>query len=711
MPDQQDYAGLSQLLSSNIKETLSQWLPGGSIQGNEYICGSVAGGSGKSCRINLKTGMWADFATGEKGGDLISLYAAIKNIKQTESYSELSKAYNYKTNNTEISPVFVAPPDGEPVPSMNHYKHGRPTAYWTYHDELARPLFYIARYDTPKGKMFAPWTYDGTKFRSKAWPGMRPLYNHHKISQFPNKPVLVCEGEKAADAAEIITRGNYVCTTWPNGSKSYNKAKWDFLRDRKILIWPDADKPGKEAADEIAKKLVTIANEVKILNVDGQVEGWDADDALKSGYSWDNFYEWAKPRAQTININISDDGGIITGSMLQLWDDIGIPKTASGMPIINTECVVKILNGVKDYKDLVWFDEFHEKIFTKWRTGVLREWSSVDELNLCLEIQEKLAVKKMTEKVVKNAIIIMAHRDIRNEVRDWFDTLVWDKKPRIKNFFVDYFGAKSSDYVNCASKNWWVSMAARVYNPGCIMQNMVILKSGQGKFKSTALDIIAGQWYFSASDNIGSKDFLLSLHGKILVEIAELSAFTKADINTIKRVVSDRKDRFRPPYGEKTKDFHRRCVFVGTTNEDQPLKDHTGGRRFWPIDINIVNIPALKRDREQLFAEAIVCFKNGDKWHEMPEHETKMIQEQNRQYDEWEDVILQYIKRQNIDEIKIPELWEKCFKDNNSKCDKATQMRIARCLISIGFERHLVRLNGEIIRSWKKSQENDIEEF
>ena len=710
-----DFTGLGRLLLDRSREVVPTWLPGGKLVGHEWFCGDLRGGQGDSCRVNLTTGKWAEFAGNEAGGDLISLYASINGIGQGDAFRQLSEQYNYVPRGTSVAnapapvktPEVIAPPSKTSVPEMRHPKLGSPVAYWPYHDHSGQVLYYMARYDKPDktGKEYLPWSYTARGWVCKAWPEPRPLYNLHLLHKYPNKQVIICEGEKSADAAYEITEGRCVCITWPNGAKAVNKANWTHLQGRKCLIWPDADAPGQMAANQISDILLPIAHEVKILDVTGQPDGWDAADAVRDGWKFDGFKEWAAPRAKLleINVTVSEDTVPIPESLYVIYERVGMPLSGNGKPMNNMDSVVRLLDGIDDFKDILWFDEFHQRIFTRWNSDRVREWSDNDELRLCLLLQREYGLSRMSDDLVHKAAQLIAHRNPRNEPRDWMSTLVWDGTPRIGKFFPEYLGAPESSYTLAASRNWWISMVARIYKPGCQMDNMVILKGKQGRFKSTALRIIGGDWYSEAQESVLSKDFYMLLQGKLIIEIGELDTFDRAEVNTIKRVITAPKDRFRPPYGRGPMDFPRQCVFVGTTNEDLILRDHTGGRRFWPIDTGELNIDAITRDRVQLWAEAVAAFRAGEAWHIMPKDDTEQAQEDNRQYDEWELYINQYLETQFKTETTVVEVAKDCLHIGIDKLDKLTQMRIGRCLAALKWERQTQRRNGKPVKIWIKN--------
>ena len=157
---------------------------------------------------------------------------------------------------------------------------------------------------------------------------------------------------------------------------------------------------------------------------------------------------------------------------------------------------------------------------------------------------------------------LRGHQCIKNEPKDWLAYLKWDGKERIDKFFSKYLGAISSGYSAAVARNFWVGMVARVYRPGCQLDNMVILEGKQGIYKSKALEAIGGKWYMEASEEITSKDFFVALAGKLIIEIADLDSFSRADTNRIKKVITRRVDRYRQPYGRASQDHPCQLYFL-----------------------------------------------------------------------------------------------------------------------------------------------------
>lgn len=247
-----------------------------------------------SFSFNVEKGVWKCHAGCGEGG--LKEFGRKLSLPES-SVPSLDVRFNLSPNGTKVEPDIVKPPSDAPPPSMQHSRLGAVSSSWCYRDADREPLFYVARYDVEGGKQIIPWSWDGSRWIAKAWPTPRPLYGLDRLSREPGKPVLVVEGEKACEAARTFVNG-YAVVTWPGGAKALSKIDLSPLHGRKLLLWPDADEPGKAAMLQIGSTLVGYCPEIKLLDVQGQPDGWDAADAVDGGWGWDQFAEWARPRAK-----------------------------------------------------------------------------------------------------------------------------------------------------------------------------------------------------------------------------------------------------------------------------------------------------------------------------------------------------------------------------------------------------------------------------
>lgn len=218
-------------------------------------------------------------------------------------------------------------------------------------------------------------------------------------------------------------------------------------------------------------------------------------------------------------------------------------------------------------------------------------------------------------------IVRVADHNKYNPVVDEIEQLKWDGKKRLDGWLSYYLGAEDSKANMWFGRKWMIGAVARAMQPGCKMDNMLILEGAQDLQKSTALRVLSdaltpGVFTDEMSDP-NSKDAALQMQGAWIIEIAELDSLRRAEINQIKAWLTRQNDRLRRPYGKVVEEFPRSCVFAGTVNpvgNSGYLKDPTGGRRFWPVLCTAIDIAALKQDARQLWAEAADLFRRGEQW-------------------------------------------------------------------------------------------------
>lgn len=708
-----DFKGLALHLLQSIPSILHEWLPGGRVVGSEYCCSDISGGNGDSLKVNIKTGRWAEFAGDERGGDLISLYAAINHVKPAQAYIALCKDYNYQpiSDNSKF----------------RHFRHGEPSHVWDYHDADGTIIMHVARYETPQGKQFCPFTYKSGVLQFQSIPNDRPLYRLNHIMEDQVRPIIVVEGEKAADALQSIVKHRYQVTTWSGGSRAHEKTDWKPLRNRDVILWPDADDAGRLAMHHIHGAIKRTAKSVKCLLTKDLPEKYDAADFEGEWPELEYFLSERipveKPKSE-ITVTTPDDDSInIPGSVQDAWRDLSITTNRSGAPVCNIDTVLRVLEGCLCFKNNIWYDEFLDRILYR-QNGIIKPWSDTNDYLMAAQLQRHLLLSGVTDTMVFKAVSTYAMQNVKNIIKDYLDSLSWNHKPRISTFFQDICGSKDSEYARAVSRNFILSMVARAYNPGCKADCMPILECSQGVKKSTMLSVLAGQeFYASASSNVHHVDFFQCLKGKWLIEFAELHQFSKADITKIKDIMSTPIDTYRSSYGRTPGDHPRRSVFAGTTNEETYLSDNTGARRFWPIDVSRVDIPLLRDTRDQIFAEAVHIYKSEtpqldelrqkSQWWIMPAmaHDE---QECRRIRDPWEDDISIFLEKKSsdclsrgyINENNISttthEIMSDCLKIEVSKKSRFDEMRIGSILKILGFKRKRVRIEQKLAWEYYK---------
>ncbi|MBA3909453.1 MAG: hypothetical protein C0524_06085 [Rhodobacter sp.] len=252
-----------------------------------------------------------------------------------------------------------------------------------------------------------------------------------------------------------------------------------------------------------------------------------------------------------------------------------------------------------------------------------------------------------TKTTMWDAIVQVAWTSIISPVRHYLEGLVWDGTPRIGGWLTTCLGADPSPLTAAMGQAWLISAVARALEPGCKADCALVLEGPQGGGKSSALAALAGEdWFHDGLPDLHSKDAALGLRGKWIIELPELSAMRRTDTEAVKAFLSRTTERFRPPYGRGEVTEPRRCVFAGTTNRSDWLADDTGGRRFWPVPVGQIDQAAIRRDRDQLWAEAVSRYRAGEPWWLSEEAERQAAARvcERHAEDPWDAKVLRYAR-------------------------------------------------------------------
>jgi len=229
-------------------------------------------------------------------------------------------------------------------------------------------------------------------------------------------------------------------------------------------------------------------------------------------------------------------------------------------------------------------------------------------------------------------------------------------------------------YARAVGARWLISAVARIYQPGAKADCCLILEGPQGIRKSTALRTLAGEYFTDELADLNSKDAALQTRGVWIIELSELDTLARSEIAVIKAFMSRTSDRFRPPYGKRLIESPRQCVFAGTVNHHDYLKDDSGGRRFWPVQCGRIDVGQLERDRDQLWAEARAKYIGGALWWlETAELVEAAEQEQTERYEEdpWTEVIAEWAEVRET--VALSEILENCLAKPRGAMDAGGQ--------------------------------------
>lgn len=376
--------------------------------------------------------------------------------------------------------------------------------------------------------------------------------------------------------------------------------------------------------------------------------------------------------------------------------------TEMGKPYSKVTNAVKVLSNDSRWKDRIRYNEFANTVDVDGE-----EIIDENETGIAMWLDRVYQLEMPTNKVAE-AVRYVARKNQFHPVRDYLDDVYWDQTPRIDNLFQEYFGCGPNELYQEIGKRWMIGMVARIFEPGCKVDTVVILAGPQGIMKSTALKTMAvkDEWFSDSALDMRSKDCYQALSGGIWIyELAELASIRPRDAETVKAFLSSRQDRFRPSYGRNMVTRKRQTVFAGTTNEAEFLSDNTGNRRWHVIKCGRVSIPKLQRDIDQLWAEAVTLYRNNERWwlDASASEELEIIQQEFRQQDSWEMAISSWLIR-NDHAFTVWEVLEKAIGKEAHAQTKSDCMRAAAILRSLGCVKgKRKRINGKMAYPWLKA--------
>jgi hypothetical protein len=327
---------------------------------------------------------------------------------------------------------------------------------------------------------------------------------------------------------------------------------------------------------------------------------------------------------------------------------------------------------------------------------------------------------KAGKRLVWDALAAAAYQHPYHPIRNYLDGLKWDGTARVGRLFQQYFNAELPEterardrhvaYLEHISTGFMVGAVARVTDPGCKHDQVPVVVGPERSFKSTAIRMLSHDpaWFTDdLSPNLIERDTKESLAGKWIVELSEIPHIGR-EAERVKAFFSRTTDRYRAAYGMASQDHPRQCVFIGTSN-DLEFVSVTGNRRFWPFRIaGSIDIAAIKADRDQLWAEAVVLFRQGVRWWLPPTIEAIASEQQASfvETDILEDVIARWIGLH-------PEAFtlEMLFAAGTgitpyreaAAVPKAEQMRAARCLTKLGHRKQQKTIAGKRAVWWERS--------
>lgn len=378
----------------------------------------------------------------------------------------------------------------------------------------------------------------------------------------------------------------------------------------------------------------------------------------------------------------------------------GLKKTEKGKIKAIPENLEKILTRHPDWVDVIRFDEWNNQI-TLQNPPYKRPYNTshlLDEdttwIRIWLSAQLDLLV---SPKEIDAQIRSISKNNPCDPFKEHLDTKVWDGVDRLKDV-ATMFGAELTAYHTMIICKWMLGAVTRAFQPGYKFDNVLLLAGKQGIGKSSLLQnlVFDPNQYMELVSNINNKDTLIGMQGKWIVDFSELDCLNKKENTAIKVFITSLIDEFRPVYGKINIKRPRRCVFAGTTNDQEILRDPSGARRFWVLPIKRkIDVELIKKNRDQLWAQVLHIYKSKTEPTWLNSEEEILQQEANEEYQEvdvWESMIHEYMHRKKSSSTR--ELLERVIGKEIKEVSKADKNRVSSILRRLGCDRKQIRSHG-----------------
>lgn len=370
-----------------------------------------------------------------------------------------------------------------------------------------------------------------------------------------------------------------------------------------------------------------------------------------------------------------------------------------------------LTNGA--WRDCIAYDEFTDRIFWAKQPPALAEFSRPVQ-GRDLTDQDTVYVQHYFSRVgnpmqvsfrpstINEAISAAARKLTVHPLRDYLRSVEWDQVQRLPHWCHEYLGCEDTPYASAVGTWWLISAVARALEPGCQVDHMLLLEGPQGIRKSTALRVLAGDWYLPELPDVHTKDAAHSLHGRWICECGELEALRRSEVTAVKDFITRTIDIYRPAYGRNIVRRPRSVVFAGTTNNYQALSDPTGARRFWPIRCGQIDIKLLRSARDQLWAEARERFEAGEQYHPTEAMVAAITDEQEARYqdDSWEGTVLTWAD-QRLLTFTVADILGGPLEIPKERWSKSSEVRVGGILNRAGFQSRRSVVSGRKVRVYE----------
>lgn len=338
-------------------------------------------------------------------------------------------------------------------------------------------------------------------------------------------------------------------------------------------------------------------------------------------------------------------------------------------------------------------------------------WHKSDEKIIVWDDQELLRLKNYltfyhrfepNTTVLQEAVMATAYNYKFHPVKNYLNGLKWDGVKRVHEWMVKFLGAEDNQYTRAVGMKTLLGGVARIFEPGCVFQYMLVLEGAQGIGKSRVIEALAAPWFLDQSFDIHNKDSIHITFGQWIIEVSEMETFHKSETAAMKAYIVRSTDRGRLSYARMAKDFKRQFILIGTYNPEKDadigyFKDTTGNRRYWPVKVGlngVLQVDNIRKVRDQLWAEAVLLYKKRIPLYLEDAQINKLAEEEQKKrlgVDAWHEKIRSWVGEHEIYKfrqvIKAEELYSDCLGGKINMLDRRISLRLSSIMYELGWEK------------------------
>lgn len=360
-----------------------------------------------------------------------------------------------------------------------------------------------------------------------------------------------------------------------------------------------------------------------------------------------------------------------------------------------------------EWRDAFKYDEFSQEIYCRGE-----KMKNHHYLEAQTWLQGEMELHGIPKNIVIDAVDERAMVCKFNSAVSWLKSLEWDGESRVDTWLPTVYGVEDSEYYRSIGSNWLRYLVKRLVYPGTKFDHVLVIQGGQGVRKTTSFAVLGGPWHLETVVHAESKDFLMQFQGKAVIELAEGDTLRRAETRALKAIISRTHDKYRAPYARLDEEHPRQCVFCMTTNDLEFLKDETGNRRWWILEMPRgvqANVEWLEENRDQLFAEAFARLKEG--WMEVPEDVAKEMQEGARVVDVIEGKVMDWYLGMDLSQrdqgVTVEDYWEYMHMNSDNGAPPMIPWTVEQNIknvfkgaLKLSYARRRVGSDGSRVRKW-----------